>query len=356
MPREYYVYPNGTPIAVAGNNEYATQIPMSAGDATDVYTAISVVKSSYVKKSGDTMSGQLQFSGNSAANIVVPARSMSYINKDGNAGIYAKKTLNSDQWYPVVCEDTKGGGHWQIGNYDNENLEFVYGTKTNRDSNTNNTQKFSIVPWNDNSAHSAIIAHSGNVGTGDNNGQVKIAGTNVSVKGLGSAAYQTATADRTASTVVMRNANNYIYTVYLNTTCSSVNIASYTSEVAFISSDNFLRKTSLTNFKNWFGTANIATRVHNYNSGNFRFYAATSVIILKSNSQQLVTLATLNSVFGVNNCGGGNTAVFACNGDGNAWGGRFTGCNLVGSGWNVMTHDTVPSAAVRVNWFALYWG
>lgn len=40
MAKEYYVYPNGTPIAVAGNNEYATQIPMSANDATDVYTAI----------------------------------------------------------------------------------------------------------------------------------------------------------------------------------------------------------------------------------------------------------------------------------------------------------------------------
>lgn len=33
------------------------------------------------------------------------------------------------------------------------------------------------------------VAHSGNVGTGDSNGQVKIAGTNVSVKGLGSRAY-----------------------------------------------------------------------------------------------------------------------------------------------------------------------
>lgn len=41
MPREYYVYPNGTSIAVAGNNEYATQIPMSVSDTTDVYTAIS---------------------------------------------------------------------------------------------------------------------------------------------------------------------------------------------------------------------------------------------------------------------------------------------------------------------------
>lgn len=34
-----------------------------------------------------------------------------------------------------------------------------------------------------------LLAHSGNVGTGDNNGQVKIAGVNISVKGLGSAAY-----------------------------------------------------------------------------------------------------------------------------------------------------------------------
>ena len=33
------------------------------------------------------------------------------------------------------------------------------------------------------------VAHSGNVATGDSNGQVKIAGTNVSVKGLGSRAY-----------------------------------------------------------------------------------------------------------------------------------------------------------------------
>ena len=87
MPREYYVYPNGTPIAVAGNNEYATQIPMSASDATDVYTAINAKVSpsdlatvattgSYtdlsnkptipdistkVSKSGDTMSGDLHF-------------------------------------------------------------------------------------------------------------------------------------------------------------------------------------------------------------------------------------------------------------------------------------------------------
>lgn len=96
MAKEYYVYPDGTPIAIAGNNEYATQIPMSASDATDVYTAISgkadntnlpAVQggtdltlvttgdkynwdnndaSNKVSKSGDTMTGRLYTSFNNA--------------------------------------------------------------------------------------------------------------------------------------------------------------------------------------------------------------------------------------------------------------------------------------------------
>ena len=43
------------------------------------------------------------------------------------------------------------------------------------------------------------VADSGNVSTGDSNGQVKIAGTNVSVKGLGSAAYSATSAFAAAS-------------------------------------------------------------------------------------------------------------------------------------------------------------
>lgn len=39
------------------------------------------------------------------------------------------------------------------------------------------------------SVNNNLVAHSGNVETGDSNGKVKIAGTNVSVKGLGNAAY-----------------------------------------------------------------------------------------------------------------------------------------------------------------------
>ncbi len=141
-----------------------------------------------VNKRGDTMSGQLNFSNINIANIQVPARSLSYINPSGNAGIYAKKDLNVDEWYPVVCMDTKSGGHWQIGNYNNDNLQFVFGTKTNRDASNNQVSIFNLINGNPGTAYT--IAHSGNVGTGDSNGQVKIAGTNVSVKGLAAAAYK----------------------------------------------------------------------------------------------------------------------------------------------------------------------
>ena len=84
-------------------------------------------------------SNSMNFSNTGKANIIVNARSLSYINPSGNAGIYAKKNINTVEWYPVVCMDTISGGHWQIGNYNNENLQFVYGTKANRDKNNNST-------------------------------------------------------------------------------------------------------------------------------------------------------------------------------------------------------------------------
>ena len=85
-------------------------------------------------------SGTLVFDDTGAANIQVPARGISWIQgNNGNAGIYAKKTLNTDQWYPVVCMDTKSGGSWAMGNYNNEYLEFSYATKANRDASKNET-------------------------------------------------------------------------------------------------------------------------------------------------------------------------------------------------------------------------
>lgn len=92
-----------------------------------------------VSKTGDTMSGQLSFSNtNSSKNIQIPAGNQSYLDgAKGNAGIHILHTYNADQWRPLATIQTKGGGSWQIGNYNNEALDFVNFTKTNIDGNVN---------------------------------------------------------------------------------------------------------------------------------------------------------------------------------------------------------------------------
>lgn len=86
---------------------------------------------------GYTMSGDIGLG--TSARVVVPDRSTSYVaGANGNfAGIFAQKAYNQNHWYPAVALETKGGGSWQMGNYDNERLVFVYVNKANRDSNTN---------------------------------------------------------------------------------------------------------------------------------------------------------------------------------------------------------------------------
>lgn len=55
-----------------------------------------------------------------------------------SSGIYVKKqTLDEDELISAVTIQTKSGGGWSIGNYNNENLRFTYGTKENIDTDTN---------------------------------------------------------------------------------------------------------------------------------------------------------------------------------------------------------------------------
>lgn len=402
MPREYYVYPNGTPIAVAGNNEYATQIPMSAGDSTDIYTSVN----NKVAKSGDTMSGQLQFSNNDVANIVVPSRAMSWINKDGNAGIYAKKTLNTNQWYPVVCEDTKAGGHWQMGTYDGETLYLVYGTKTNRDAGTNNTQRFRLTPYNDNNEHDVEIITGKNIGTqsvsyASSAGSASTATTATGAGQLNARGTASGTNHATAlqaffntnKASIPRNVGINIYSsAYSNgSTCFGYFLNGYdtapyggffvahynTPKYVGIQGGSYSEQNIITSSTigsqtvskagTCTGNAATATTATKGNttanwsgggtSGSLRFHAQTSVISASGSGVQLVTVAQLNTIFGVSNCGSGNTAVFVSNGDGNAWGGHFDGCNYIGSGtaswWATM--NTSVSGTVRINWLAVYW-
>lgn len=88
------------------------------------------------------------------------------------------------------------------------------------------------------------------IATGDNNGQIKVTPSsgsayNVGVKGLGSSAYQTATSDNTANTVVMRNGSKYIYAQYYNASCGNDNGATSSSYALYANSDNWIRKCSM---------------------------------------------------------------------------------------------------------------
>lgn len=76
--------------------------------------------------------------------------SISYIAgvKGNGAGVYCKKDLNASQWYPMVATDTYAGGGWAIGTYTSEALQFVYGTKANKDSNVNTTSILNLNAGN----------------------------------------------------------------------------------------------------------------------------------------------------------------------------------------------------------------
>lgn len=85
------------------------------------------------------------------ANPIVsqPGPGTSYIQGSAgdSTGLYVKKrNLNADQWIPGLTIQTKSGGGWAIGNYNNEQLQFSYGTKANIDANNNSTNIWSLNP------------------------------------------------------------------------------------------------------------------------------------------------------------------------------------------------------------------
>ena len=92
--------------------------------------------------------------------------------------------------------------------------------------------------------------------TGDANGQIKVTpsgGTaqNVSVKGLGSAAYETADTAATANTVAKRDGSGYLKAAYINASNGAQDPASYTSYAVFQDSNGWFRKSTLANFQTW---------------------------------------------------------------------------------------------------------
>lgn len=207
--------------------------------------------------------------------------SMSYIQgAQGYAGFsFNKADTSSAFWAPAICFDTYGGNSWQIGNYNNSNMEFVFATEANIMSQTNTVQKISLAPGN------GTIAHSGNVVTGDDNGEIKVAGTAVAVKGLGTNAYRaasntyTATGTTGATTTAVYNArkdvnNNLIATTWV--TFDSASVGSKTLK-------NFSKKSTKSGYT--------PLGILEFNTTNGEAYLCTS----SAGSDGTITLAIYNN-------------------------------------------------------------
>lgn len=80
---------------------------------------------------GGTMTGRILRNITTGANYISGAK--------GTASALHLNKSEGNKFYAVASIKTTGGGGWAIGNYDNEYLEFVYGTKANIESDTNTT-------------------------------------------------------------------------------------------------------------------------------------------------------------------------------------------------------------------------
>lgn len=410
MPK---IIKNGISYGVTANlsDLYDTNITNPVNGDIIQYTATTgqwentALSGAFLPTTGGTMTGQIQFSNNDVANIVVPTRALSWINKDGNAGIYAKKTLNTNQWYPVVCEDTKAGGLWQMGTYDGETLYLVYGTKTNRDAGTNNTQRFRLTPYNDNNEHDVEIITGKNIGTqsvsyASSAGSATTATTATGAGQLNSRGTASGTNHATAlqaffntnKASIPRNVGINIYSsAYSNgSTCFGYFLNGYDtgpyggffvahygtpryvgiqggsySEQQIITSSTIGSQTvskagTCTGNAATATTATKGNTVANYvnggTSGTLRFHAQTSVLYINNgDSVALVNTSSLNTIFGVSNCSNANTAVFISNGDANACVAHVEGCNFLNNTWFAcISYNTTCN--IRVNWLAVYFG
>ena len=114
--------------------------------------------------------------------LTTDAKGGSWNKARDNAFIRSHGFANQGSYYPAISW-LHQGGNWSIGSLGNSNYLYLSHIRDTEYSGNNNADNYYLAPPADGNSHSYAIAHSGNVGTGDSNGQVKIAGTNVGVKG-----------------------------------------------------------------------------------------------------------------------------------------------------------------------------
>jgi hypothetical protein len=271
-----------------------------------------------------------------------------------------KTTSGGDAWNPVVSAKSVNGA-WGIGTL-NDTLYFSYGTDANYNAGTNTTNNYSIDANGNFSGNAATATTATKLGTANVGGADQIVYLKNGVPTAGTSASTSAT----ANTIAKRQGNGYLYATYYNASNGAENPASYTSYPVFKDSNGWFRMSTLANFKTWFGKANSASTADSATTATnlkgskagIKFYAGTSIANPNGgNACRLVYASTLNTYFGVSNCGAGNTALFVSNGDGATWDGHYTGCTWLAShkAWWA-TFSSSHSGNIRLNWLAVYFG
>ena len=146
--------------------------------------------------------------------------------------------------------------------------------------------------------------------TGDNNGQVKIAGANVAVRGLGSAAFINADTAASGNTVVTRDGNGFIYGVYYNQSSGQENdLAGEGSNFIFANDDGWHRKMSVARARQILGLGSSAYVDADVNN--------TGSTIMRRSAEGYVFATHYNmSVEEQSWAADGNSNIIYCNADG----------------------------------------
>lgn len=194
-----YVYNSIKETYVSEDYSQDSNIKKNATDILNINNSISNLENNKVSKSGDTMTGDLNPKANKGASL---GTSSLYWNNIYGKTIYEDGTSLVNKYaaqshtHNYAASDTAGGP----ANSVKENLtiggviyngstavNIPYGSDIMAISSTTST------PGTISQLSRADHIHKIDLATGDANGQVKIAGTNIDVKGLGSAAYTNST-------------------------------------------------------------------------------------------------------------------------------------------------------------------
>ena len=321
-----------------------------------------------VNKAGDTMTGSLTISNSLLGSCILKNNSYT-INTSSNNGVSSFTGNNFEMQDSASTISTK------FGNYlsSDGSVEAIISAHNKKTDGTAISNSLEIKIAKDGTKsyavsdpaafRSAIGAGQANtIATGDSNGQIKVTPSsgsayNVSVKGLGSAAYLDANTAESNSTVVQRTSSGYVYANYFHTTCAAANPSSYTnSRALFTSDDGFIRRSTAANFRTMLGLGSLATlsSISDYISVGSVSYDNLS--ISANNSAQTGNVATTKSGWTALGIIGVSLTNASSSGTLYSW------CSVYQYAMNsskqvyaqVRNHYTGGAAKIKVQWFILY--